>query len=305
MLRKLLCALMATLMTLSFFGCSFDQFDEEKTGKEMEQILTQLFLSVQEGDRETFKTFFADDAVLKYDFEKGCDYVFDKYQGDLESVTFLSGGHTGKKFVPGEQIHYAFMTFGLKTSEREYEVVIEFYTQYESKYPNDPYKIRKMYLLNKSEDGSFEKVDSGISLRYGIYYPEWLSVKNIEGNESKINDRLSVIYSEYDKAEIIKYFYIRKGEQHIDTFCLIDVGDRLDLRSVITYNGGMTFDLESLAEDLQILRDYSVRSLAGDRKISFYVSDKQLNASEYEEIIEYSYNGSSYWFGIRSIACFD
>ncbi len=271
----------------------------------MEQILTQLFSSVQEGDRETFKTFFADDAVSKYDFEKGCDYIFDKYQGELESVTFLSVGHTGKEFVPGEQILYALMTFGLKTSEREYEVVIEFYTQYESKYPNDPYKIRKMYLLNKSEDGSFEKVDSGISLRYGIYYPGWLSVENVEENKSKINDRLSVIYSEYDKAEIIKYFYIRTDEQHIDTFCLIDVGDRLDLRSIITYNGGMTFDLESLVEDLQIPHDYSVRSLAGDRKISFYVSDKQLNASEYEEIIEYSYNNLNYWFGIKSIDCFD
>ena len=305
MLRNFFCVLIAMLLIISFCSCSYDHFDEEKTGKEMEQILAQLFTSVQEGDRETFKTFFADHVISMYDFEKGCEYIFDKYQGNLESVTFLSGGHTGKHIVPGEQICYAYMTFGLKTTICEYKVCIEFYTKYESKYPDDPYKIRKMGLLEKLEDGNFEDAGLGLSQRYGIYYPGWLGVENTEENESKLNDRLSIIYSEYDKAEVIKYFYIKNGEDHIDTFCLVDTGDRLDLRSVITYNGGESFDFILLVEDMQVLHDYSVTSIVGDRKISFYVSDKQLNSSDFEETFEYSYNNLNYWFGIKSIDCFD
>ena len=303
-MKKIICFLMTVLIIFTLCACS-DEPDEKQVGKDMEQILTQLFTSVQEGNQETFKTFFADHVVSMYDFKKGCDYVFDKYQGDLESVTFYSGGSTGKHIVPGEHICYASMTFDLKTSECEYRVCVEFYTKYESKYPDDPYKIRKMSLLAKLDDGSFEDDGLGFSQRYGIYYPGWLGVENIEGNESKLNDRLSIIYSEYDKAEIIKYFYVKNGEQHIDTFCLVDVGDRLDLRSVITYNGGATFDFISLVEDMQPLHDYSVTSIVGNRKISFYVSDKPLNASDFEEIIEYSHKKLNYWFGIKSIDCFD
>ena len=79
----------------------------------------------------------------------------------------------------------------------------------------------------------------------------------------------------------------------------------MDLRSVITYNGGATFDFISLVEDMQPLHDYSVTSMVGNREISFYVSDKPLNASDFEEIIEYSHNKLNYWFAIKSIDCFD
>jgi hypothetical protein len=186
----------------------------------------------------------------------------------------------------------------------EYKVVAEVYTHYESKYPNDPYKIRKFSLLKKLENGKYES-GVGTNLRYGIFYPGWLGVENIEGNESKLYDRLSVIYSEYDRVEIVTYFYVRDAEDHIDTFCLIDTGDRLDLRSVITYNGGLSFDFILLVEDMQIPYDYSVTSTVGDREISFYVSDKQLNSSEYKEVIEFSHGNLNYWFGIKSIDCFD
>ena len=301
-LKKIISSAMALITSFSLFGCT-SQFDEEKIGKDMEGILTQLFTSVQEGDKKTFKTFFADHVVELPDFEKGCDYVFDKYKGELVDVNFLSTTSTGKHIVPGEQICYAFMTFIAVTSEGEYLACVEFYTKYESKYPNDPYKIRKFGLFAKLDNGNFE--DGGVGQRYGIYYPEWLDVKKLEGNEGKLIDRLSILYNEYEQVEIIKYFYVRNGGQHIDTFCLIDIGDRLDLRSVITYNGGVSFDAKLLVEDVQILSDYSVISIVGNRKISFCVSDKRLNTSDYEEIIEYSHNNLNYWFGIKSIDCFD
>jgi hypothetical protein len=210
----------------------------------------------------------------------------------------------GTRFVPGERIHYAFTTFNIITNENEYVAYIDFYTQYSSKYPEGSYRIRMFKLLTKQMLDDGENFHD-CSLRHGIYYPGWLGVENIEGNESKLYDRLSVIYSEYDRVEIVTYFYVRDAEDHIDTFCLIDTGDRLDLRSVITYNGGLSFDLILLVEDMQIPYDYSVTSTVGDREISFYVSDKQLNSSEYKEVIEFSHGNLNYWFGIKSIDCFD
>ena len=81
-MKKIICFLMTVLIIFTLCACS-DEPDEKQVGKDMEQILTQLFTSVQEGNQETFKTFFADHVVSMYDFKKGCDYVFDKYQGDL------------------------------------------------------------------------------------------------------------------------------------------------------------------------------------------------------------------------------
>ena len=271
----------------------------------MEDDFCNSLISVQEGDKERFKNFFAEDATKQYDYATGRDYVFEKYQGELISVTMNGIGSTGTTFVPGETIHYAYLNAYVVTSEKEYMVCAEFYTHYESKYPDDLYKIRKFALLAKQDDGDYEDDGLGTNLRYGIFYPGWLGVENIEGNESKLYDRLSVIYSEYDRVEIVTYFYVRDAEDHIDTFCLIDTGDRLDLRSVITYNGGLSFDLILLVEDMQIPYDYSVTSTVGDRVISFYVSDKQLNSSEYKEVIEFSHGNLNYWFGIKSIDCFD
>lgn len=167
---------MALITSFSLFGCT-SQFDEEKIGKDMEGILTQLFTSVQEGDKKAFKTFFADHVVELPDFEKGCDYVFEQFQGSVLSIKCDYPMGTGKHIVPGEQIHYAFTTFDVNTSENYYMVYVEFYTKYQSQYPDDPYKIKKFKLLNKHQ------WDNGITFndcnqRYGIYYPGWLNHSN-------------------------------------------------------------------------------------------------------------------------------
>lgn len=172
-LKKFLSAVVALITLFSFSGCNTNQFDEEQIGKDMEGVLTQLFQAVQNRDQEKFQTFFADHVIELDDFEYGSNYVFDLYQGEFAEVNFRSAGHTGDHLVPGEQICYAYMTFIVSTSEAEYLACIEFYTKYESKYPDDPYKIRKFSLLEKQDDGSFEKGE-GFSQRYGIYYPGWL-----------------------------------------------------------------------------------------------------------------------------------
>ena len=303
-LKKIISGIVAIVTSFSLVSCSSNQIDEEKTATDMKEILTQLFDSIKNGDKEVFKTYFADEALNVSDFEDGWEFLCDQYKGDLLSIDCKFPMGEGTRFVPGERIHYAFTTFNIITNENEYVAYIDFYTQYSSKYPEGSYRIRMFKLLTKQMLDDGENFHD-CSLRHGIYYPGWLGVENIEGNESKLYDRLSVIYSEYDRVEIVTYFYVRDAEDHIDTFCLIDTGDRLDLRSVITYNGGLSFDFILLVEDMQIPYDYSVTSTVGDREISFYVSDKQLNSSEYKEVIEFSHGNLNYWFGIKSIDCFD
>lgn len=181
-LKKIISGVVALLASFSLFSCSFNQLDKEETGKTMEEILTQLFMSVQEGAKDTFRTFFANHVVELPTFEDGCNYIFDTYQGDLISVNFHSAGHTGKHIVPGEQICYAYMTFIIITSKNEYQACVEFYTKYESKYPNDPYKIKQFSFFPKLSDGGFipRESDGNLSKDWiafaqdGIYYPGWM-----------------------------------------------------------------------------------------------------------------------------------
>ena len=59
---------------------------------------------------------------------------------------------------------------------------LEILRKYESKYPNDPYKIRQFSIFPKLDDGSFipKESDGNFSEdwiafggRHGIYYPGW------------------------------------------------------------------------------------------------------------------------------------
>ena len=172
-LRKIISGVVAVLISFSLFSCYSDQMDEEKIATDMEGVLTRLFNAVQLQDKETFKTFFADDVIELPDFETGCDDVFDRYRGELVSVKFRGLGYTGDSIVPGEQICYAQMTFNVITSEAEYKAVVEFYTQYESKYPDDPYKIKTFAVLDGQNDDDFDH-GYGFSQRQGIFYPGWL-----------------------------------------------------------------------------------------------------------------------------------
>ena len=187
-LKKILIVTVALIASLNLGSCNLYQFDEEKVGKEMESVLTQLFNSVQDGDKEKFKTFFADHVIELPNFEYGCKHIFDLYKGDLISVKFNAAGHTGKHIVPGEQIRYAYMTFLVITSQGEYRVCVEFYTKYESKYPDGLYKIIQLSFFPKQSDGNFIPRESdgnfdsdwiAFGSRHGIYYPGW----NNEGTE--------------------------------------------------------------------------------------------------------------------------
>ena len=114
-------------------------------------------------------------------------------------------------------------------------------------------------------------------------------------------DLSHALLKHYDRAEVVKYFDVKNREEHIDTFCLIAADDRLDLASIVTYDGGETLDLIPLIKDVQIPRDYSVKSAVSNHAITFFVSDDPINGHDYKSIFECSHNKSHYCIGIKAI----
>ncbi len=117
--------------------------------------------------------------------------------------------------------------------------------------------------------------------------------------ENKLNKAL---LKQYDRAEVVKYFDVKNGDEYIDTFCLIAADDRLHLASIVTYDGGETLDLIPLIKDVQIPRDYAIKSVVSNHTVTFFISDAPINGYDYKDIIEYSHNNSNYWVGIKSVS---
>lgn len=114
-------------------------------------------------------------------------------------------------------------------------------------------------------------------------------------------DLSNAIARNYDNANFIKYFNVADGTQHIDSFCLIEHGNGLDLASIVTYDSGESLDLIILIEDIQIPNHYSVKSAVSDNQIDFSVYDVQISTSNGNEPIEFSSNNKDYWIVIESI----
>ena len=115
------------------------------------------------------------------------------------------------------------------------------------------------------------------------------------------NDLRVAITKKYGNANYIKYFNLTDETQYIDTFCLVEHGDGLDLTSIVTYDGGESLDFIILIEDIQVPKDYSVKSAVSNNQIEFYISDEQLPTSKDKELIEFSFNNKNYWIEIQRI----
>jgi hypothetical protein len=105
----------------------------------------------------------------------------------------------------------------------------------------------------------------------------------------------------YGRAEVVKYFDVKNGEKHIDTLCFIDANEKLDLASIVTYDGGVSLNLIPLIKDVQIPSDYSVKSTVSNHTITLFISDDQINGYDYKDVIEFSYNNLKCWIGIKAI----
>ena len=121
MLKKVLCFLMTILIVSTFCACS-DEPNEEKAGKDMEVVLSELFRAVQAQDKESFKTFFDGDILTQPDFENGMNYVFSSYTGNVQNITCKFPMSIETWFEPGEKIYLACTSFDIITNENEYIV---------------------------------------------------------------------------------------------------------------------------------------------------------------------------------------
>ena len=172
-LKKFLSVAIALVTSFNLFGCGSYKFDEEKVGADMEEKLTQLFTSVQNGDKETFKTFFADSVISQPNFEEGFQYVCNQYQGEILSVKCHYPMGEGRQIGPEELSYYtAFGSYEVITSKNHYKVYVEFYTHYPTKYPDGSYKIKVFKLLSQEQWDNGETFNDCPG-KNGIYYPGW------------------------------------------------------------------------------------------------------------------------------------
>ena len=181
-MRKLIiCFIGIFVMLFSFLACDFfgrkvfiryiPLDDEETIYATGEELSTSLLISIENNDIEAFKSHFCDFVLTTEDYSNGEKYVFDTFLGKVQSIERL-GYSTGDRFSPNEKSKHASISYSVITDEKEYVMLITFYTYYKqnSEYEN---KIYEFKILNKEgapQTGYF----SDMGQRYGIYYPGWL-----------------------------------------------------------------------------------------------------------------------------------
>lgn len=179
MLKRIFVTILVFTVSIGLCGCLnkivyiFDPIDEEDAAAQIEKLFVDLLDAVNENQTEVFDTYFANHVLTLHDFEKGRNYLFETYKGELIDIEH-SVGSSGESIEPGEHYWYQSVYFDIITSENEYMACVEFYTKYKSENPEEPYKIRKIKLVEKQNfENSGKYTDCG--LRYGIYYPGWVN----------------------------------------------------------------------------------------------------------------------------------
>lgn len=116
--------------------------------------------------------------------------------------------------------------------------------------------------------------------------------------ENDLNDALS---DHYEQARFIRYFSTEYNGQYLDTLCIIDTTDGLDLASIVTYDGGETCDIIILKEDINIAKSYCIKSAVSDNYIGFRIFNSQISDGDFYYAIEFTYDDEKYWLGIDYI----
>lgn len=110
--------------------------------------------------------------------------------------------------------------------------------------------------------------------------------------EIKLNDAVS---EAYENAEWLDYFNVRKDEEWVDSICIVQNGDQLDLTEVISSNEGETLDLAMVVENIQPDRYYCVKPPYGENYIGFVLSTQPPSGQNLYHVRAFEHGGRTYW----------
>ncbi len=102
--------------------------------------------------------------------------------------------------------------------------------------------------------------------------------------------------NEYDQTQIITYFDLEKDGEHIDTLCLAKAEDKFVLVSVVSYDGGKTFAVLEIAEDIELDTHYYNWSKVSSHHIGFVLSNQEPADYEFYYGVWFKMDGETYWF---------
>ncbi len=149
-IKKILSPCVILVVIFALAGCGLLYFDDESVIKENTKIRAlEVLATLENGDREAFRASFEDWISDMTDYDKGENYSFDFFKGEVVSIeqrTF----HTGERKSNVQDSHStATGTYDIVTSEGEYVLYIEYFTFH----TNESYigKLRKFKLIDKKD----------------------------------------------------------------------------------------------------------------------------------------------------------
>lgn len=128
---------------------------------------------------------------------------------------------------------------------------------------------------------------------------------NHKMKKSKFEVKLdAALEEEYGQITKIEIFSLKKDKKNVGSLCILDLDDDLILVEVGSNNEGQTFATFELARDIVFDAYYCSKSWLNDYYIGFEIAtNKPLNDSFYY-MLEFEFNGNTYWFYVDYIEDF-
>jgi hypothetical protein len=113
--------------------------------------------------------------------------------------------------------------------------------------------------------------------------------------ENKLND---AVEKNYNNAEFVEYFELKKNKEYIETLCIVETPEGMDLTTVVTYDGGETSDLLIIERNMEVGESYCKKSPVSDYYIGFAILENKPKAKTFYHLSKFNFKGSTYWIGI-------
>ena len=120
--------------------------------------------------------------------------------------------------------------------------------------------------------------------------------------KSEFEDKLSdAVSRSYENGKFIKHFGVKKGKEYIETLCIVETPNGMDLTTVVTYDGGETSDLLIIKKNLEVEKSYCLKSPISDYYIGFTIYKNRPFGKDHYHLEKFEFNEDTYWICIDYI----